>query len=350
MTRADKAVLRVTLGLGLATWVAYGCGLKMPFVVCLLATIVLSKPGPPLPLAKGAAIALVFGIMLAAGVLMVPVLEHYAFAGLLLTATILFVVFYVGLLRAHPLTTLLLLALVLMPVAGVAEQALVGSLSFTMAVGIVVGTLVNTFSHAFFPDEPSNGSRPSPKPRPDARTAAWIALRGMLIVMPVFMLALVNPSLYFAAIMKTVTLGQQASHTTARDAGRELVGSTLAGAAIGAAVWLGLSLWPSLWMLGLWLMAAALWCASAMFGVRRTSVAPSFWSNALITALILLGPAIEDSAGGKSVLQASIVRTCLFVAVALYAWATIWILEQWRALRRRRSSRSPRGSLEEAAP
>ena len=55
----------------------------------------------------------------------------------------------------------------------------------------------------------------------------------------------------------------------------------------------------------------------------------------LITALILFGPAIEDSASGKSVLQASLVRTALFVAVALYAWGTIYALDRWRNARRR---------------
>jgi hypothetical protein len=335
MTRADKAVLRVTVGVGVATLLAYGFALQMPFVVCVMATLLLCKPGPPLSPVKGVVLAVVFGGMLAAGMLMVPVLEHYAFAGLLLTAVILFALFYVGQRRAHPLTTVFLLAFVLIPVVGVAEQALVGALSLSLAVGIVVGTLVNTISHAFFPDEPAGAGAKASRQDADQATASWIALRGTLIVMPVFVLALTNPSLYLAAIMKTVTLGQQASHATAREAGRELVGSTLAGAAVGAAVWFGLSIWPSLWMLALWLMAAALWCASRLFGVRRTRMAPSFWANALVTALILLGPAIEDSASGKSVLQASIVRTCLFVAVALYAWITVWALEQWRRSRRR---------------
>ena len=107
------------------------------------------------------------------------------------------------------------------------------------------------------------------------------------------------------------------------------------GALVGACVWVGLSLLANLWMLSLWLMAAALWCGSAMFGARRTAFRPSFWSNALITALILLGPAIEDSANGKSVVQASAVRTSLFVAVAVYAWATVWALERWRESRSR---------------
>jgi hypothetical protein len=171
--------------------------------------------------------------------------------------------------------------------------------------------------------------------RPDRESARWIAWRGMLIVMPVFMLALTNPSFYMAAIMKTVALGQQAGETDARHAGRELVGSTLMGALIALVVWLGLSLWPSLWMLILWLMAAALWAGSALFGARPTRMRPSFWSNALITSLILLGPAIEDSASGKSVLKGAVMRVSLFVGVALYAWATVWVLERWRARRPR---------------
>jgi hypothetical protein len=344
VTRADKAALRVTCGLGAATALAYGFAVPMPFVACVMAALVLCKPGPPLPLAKGAALALVFGGLLAAGMLMVPLLEHYAFTGVLLTASILFVVFYGGLLRGHALTTVLLLAFALIPVAGVAEQALVSALTLAMTVGLAVAILVNALSHALFPDRPATGDRTSPAHSVDKPTAAWIALRGTLIVMPVFVLALTNPSLYIAAIMKTVTLGQQASHTTARNAGRELVGSTLTGALLAAIVWLGLSLWPSLWMLTLWLMAAALWCASAMLGLRRTSMPPSFWVNTLVTALILLGPAIEDSASGKSVLQAAVVRTCLFVAVAVYAWATVWALEHWRLARRHSLARVDAGA------
>jgi hypothetical protein len=98
----------------------------------------------------------------------------------------------------------------------------------------------------------------------------------------------------------------------------------------------------------LWLMAAALWCSTAMFGARRSAFRPSFWGNALITALILLGPAIEDSANGKSVVQASAVRTSLFVAVALYAWATVWVLERWRESRPRPAAR-PLESSEETS-
>ena len=43
----------------------------------------------------------------------------------------------------------------------------------------------------------------------------------------------------------------------------------------------------------------------------------------LIPALILLGPAIEDSVSGKSVLVGVAIRTCLFVSIAFYAWGMV---------------------------
>ncbi len=331
--RSDKATLRLSIGLGVAVLVAYGFALTLPFVVCVMSVLVLSRPGPPMPLAKGAVVALAFAALVTAGVLMVPLLENYAVSGVLLTATVLFVVFYGGLRRANPLTMVLVISFALMPVAGVADQALVGQLGLSLATGIVVGTLVAGSSHAFFPDPPAEPGGAHALRAMDEDGARWLALRAVVIVMPVFVLALTNPSLYLAAVMKTVTLGQQAGETNARSAGRELVGSTVLGALIAACVWLGLSLLPNLWMLSLWMAAAALWTGSGMFGARRTRFRPSYWSNGLITALILLGPAIEDSASGKSVAQAATVRTLLFVCVALYAWAAVWALEHWRESR-----------------
>ncbi len=333
ITPADKAVLRLAVGLGLAVLVAYGFALQMPHVVCLMAMIVLCKPGPPIPPVKAAALALLLAGLLVTGVLMVPLLENYALAAVLLTGAILYALFFFGIRTGNPLTMLLVVVFTLIPVAGVAEQALVTVISVTIAVGIAVGGLVGSLSHTFFPDAPGAAAKAVRAPPPSRETAGWIALRGMIVVMPVFVLALTDPSFYLAAIIKTAALGQQAGSTDTRSAGRELVGSTLMGAAMALVVWCGLSLWPCLWMLLLWMMAAALWAGARLFRVRRTAFPPVFWNNALMTMLILLGPAIEDSAGGTGVLGASAVRVCLFVGVACYAWATVWLLERWRSSR-----------------
>ncbi len=329
---ADKAVLRLAVGLGLAVLIAYGAALPLPYVVCLMAVLVLAKPGPPLPLARGAVIAAVLAALVSVGVLMVPLLENYALAGVLLTGVILYGLFFAGIRTGNPLTMVLVVSFTMIPVAGVAEQALVTALAVTLAVGVAVGSLVSGVSHAFFPDPPQPAAKKAP-PAVDRETASWIALRGMLVVLPAFVLALTDPSSYMATIMKSAQLGQQAGSTDTRKAGVELVGSTLAAAGIALVVWVGLSLWANLWMLVLWMTGAALWVGARLYRVVPTAFPPAFWNNALVTTLILVGPAIEDSANGTAVLQASAVRVALFVGVSLYAWAMVWALERWRAAR-----------------
>jgi len=159
---ADKAVLRLAVGLGLAVLVAYGAALPLPYVVCLMAVLVLTKPGPPLPLAKGAAIAAVLAALVSVGVLMVPLLENYALAGVLLTGVILYGLFFAGIRTGNPLTMVLVVAFTMIPVAGVAEQALVTAIAVTLAVGVALGSLVGGVSHAFFPDPPHLAAKKAP--------------------------------------------------------------------------------------------------------------------------------------------------------------------------------------------
>jgi hypothetical protein len=331
----DKAVLRLAAGLGLAVLVAYGLALPLPYALCVMAVLVLCKPGPPLPFLKGALMAVAVAAAVAAGVLMVPLLEHYAWTGVALTGALLAAVFRSG--GAGAQTMILAMSITLIPVAGVAEQALAPVLGLTLALGIVTGVVASNVSHALFPDAPvparDAADKAPPRVPPARESPNWMALRATVVVMPVFVLALGNPSFYLAAIMKAVALGQQACSTSARSAGRELVGSTLAGAGMAALLFFVLSLRPTLWILMLCMMSAALWTGARMFRIKASAAPPSFWRNALVTMLILLGPAIEDSAAGKDVLTASAMRLALFVGVALYAWAAVWVLERWRGSR-----------------
>jgi hypothetical protein len=290
---------------------------------------------------KGVVFAMIVGVLLAAGVLMVPVLEHYPIPGVLVTAVLLHRVYLAGA-RAPGLPTAIpVIALAAIPVVGVAEQALAGALAVAVAVGLGTGVLVGTFSHALFPD--TGPAAPAKAPTPvDADAARRGALQATLVILPVFALALTNPAAWFAAILKSSALGQLPGAAHAGTAGRELVGSTLMGAAMAAVVWSGLSLCPTLWMLMLWMVLATLWAGRRLFGVRATRWPPSFWLNALMTMVILLGPAIEDAAVGKDVLAASLTRVALFVGVAVYGWAVIWILERWR--HRGTLATSPQGS------
>jgi hypothetical protein len=330
MNPADKATLRLAIGLGMAVLIAYGFGLTLPFAACVMSVIVLTSPGPPIPFAKGVVLAVIVAAVMAAGMLLVPILENYALAGVLLIGVLLFKVFGRP---ASPMTMISVIAITLIPVLGVAEQALAATIIGSLVVGIFIGVVVKIASHALFPDSPGKlGAAPTPA-KPSPQTANWMALRATLVVLPIFVLALSNPAQYVPMVMKTVALAQQATSVTARSAGKLIVGATLLGAAMAALVWLGLSLRPNLWMLMLWLMAAALWAGAKLFGASVTSLPPAFWVDVLVNMLILLGPAIEDASVGKDVYQASAIRVSLFIAVALYAWATLWALERWRVAR-----------------
>ena len=53
MHNADKAVLRIGTGIGLATGICYGLALPMPHLGVIMAWVVLCRPGEPLSLGKG---------------------------------------------------------------------------------------------------------------------------------------------------------------------------------------------------------------------------------------------------------------------------------------------------------
>ena len=222
MNRGDKAALRLAIGLGLAVLVAYG--LALPAAVRRL------RDGGARAVQAGAAAAVrqgrwssrcVFAALLAAGVLMVPLLENYALAGVLLTAVVALSVFFVGLRSGNPLTMVLVMVVHADPGgrrgrAGAGRQLSVTHRGRRRSSASLVKRRV---ARALSPIRPApSAASGAARVRP-TRTARWIALRATLIVMPVFVLALTNPSFYLAAIMKTVALGQQAGETDARSAG-----------------------------------------------------------------------------------------------------------------------------------
>ena len=183
---------------------------------------------------------------------------------------------------------------------------------------------------------------PGKKAAPPAKTdiqSNWIALRATLIVLPAYLLALTNPSTYLAIIMKSVSLGQQGSLVSARDAGRELLGSTFLGGCFAILFWFSLGINTNLWMFFLLMLMFGVFFACKIYRLIASRYPASFWQNSAVTMLILLGPAVEDSANGKDVYAAFAVRMGLFVAVTIYAWLAVYLLEY---LRMRHLSRSPR--------
>jgi hypothetical protein len=261
---------------------------------------------------------------------MVPILQNYPLSGLMIVALGLFFSNYVALnLGNGPIGTLMTIGFALISSAGLMSFQLALVLIQGLAVGIAVAVVCQWIVYPLFPE---NAAPPEPPP-PTPAQSSWLALRATLIVYPSFLLGLVNPAAYMPIVMKSVSLGRQDSVTDARHAGRELLGSTLTGGFMAILFWTLLSLWPSLWMFFLWMLLFALFIAAKLYGLFVTRYPPSFWMNVMVTLLILVGPAVADTANGKDPLTAFAVRMSLFVAVTTYAGLAVELLEGWRERR-----------------
>jgi len=109
-----------------------------------------------------------------------------------------------------------------------------------------------------------------------------------------------------------------------------LLGSTFLAGLFAIFLWLGLQLWPELWLFFLLALLLGIGLGGKLYGAFPTRFPPSFWLNTGVTVLILVGPAVADSSGGGG-RAAFIQRFLLFVGVTLYAWGAIVVLERLRA-------------------
>jgi hypothetical protein len=327
--RAQRA-LRLATGTALSLAASFGLGLPIPFLAPVLAVLLLATLNRPLPFKAGLVLALAALLTTAIGLLLIPILRYYPVSGVLLIGVCLFLAFRYGLRGGNNLImTFLVIGLTMISSAGVADFELGALVIGALVKGLLLAVLVLALSHWLFPD-PANAPSPPASPILPADEVGRLALRTTLIVLPTFLLALIDPASYLPIILKAVSLGQQSSTATARNAGRELVGSTLFGGLLAILFWCALSLFVHLWMFFLWMLLFALVLARKLYALSPTRFSPGFWLNSLITMIILLGQSVQDSAAGKDVYTAFAVRMGLFIVVTLYACLMVILLSQRR--------------------
>lgn len=318
--------LRFAVGTALCLTLSFGLALPLPMLAPVLGAMLLATVNRPLSLRAGLGLTVLVTLTTGIGLLLIPVLRHYPASGVLLVALALFLTFRHGLLGGNNLVgTFLAVGLTMIPAAGVFDFGLALEVVTALAKGMLLAVMVFTLCHWIFP-EAADAPSPSPGALPRAQ-ATWIALRAALVVLPAFLLALTNPAAYIPILMKAVSLGRQTCTTTTRDTGRELLGSTLLGGVLAMLFWCALSLFVHLWMFFLWMLLFGLLVSRKLYRISPTRLAPTFWLNALVTLIILLGQSVEDSAAGKDVYTAFAVRMALFIGITLYAWVMVEWLE-----------------------
>ena len=325
--RVQRA-LRMGTGTALCLATSFGLGLPIPFLAPVLAVLLLASLNRPLPLKAGLILALAAMLTTGVGLLLIPILRYYPITGVLLIGVSMFLAFGFGLRGGNALImTFMIIGLTMISSAGVAEFDLAMTVIGALVKGLILAVLVVGISHWLFPD-PANAPSPPAASALPAQEVSRVALRATLIVIPAFLLALIDPASYLPIILKAVSLGQQSSTTTARNAAHELLGSTFMGGLLAVVFWCALSLFVHLWMFFLWMLLFGLLLARKLYALSPTRQTPGFWLNSLITLIILLGQSVQDSLAGKDVYTAFVVRMGLFIALTLYALLMVHLLDR----------------------
>ncbi len=327
MPLAARRCYRLAFATGLALALCYGLDLGVPFVAPLFAVLLAARPARPPAPAQALALLLLLALALGIGLLLGPLLQRAPLPALLLIALGVFFSNRLAMVAGREIpATLLTFGFTVIPAAEAASPALSAALVAAMVLGMAVAIGCLWLVYPLFPED---AEVPPVKPAAPAQQN-WRSLRATLIVLPAFVFTLVNPASYLPFLVKSVLLGREAGDIQLRGASRELVGSTLLGGACAICVWWCLRLAVTLWFFSGWMLLLSLLLAAGAYRVFRNRLTPGFWINALVTALILLGAAVQDSAGGKDVYQAFAVRMALFLGVTVYALLAMSLLEWWR--------------------
>lgn len=332
-----RLVFRLSLTVSLALALAYAMGMALPYTAPIFALVLSVKPQPAFHLKKLLGLLILVILTSGIGLMMIPALIHFRYLAL---AIILLGLFFSNVIALNKgkggVASFLSIGLTLITAVGVMDFPAALEVAKGLMLGIGIAVVCQWIVFPFFPLNDMPQQPPAPQADPEDNPSSWRAACATLVTFPVYLLGLHNPSLYLAIILKAISIGQQETVEGAKNSIKEILGSTLVGGGLAIMIWLGLSMKPNLWMFALWTLLATTYIAAKLYRVFSSNYPPSFWVASGITMLILIGPAVADSANGKSVWQAFAMRISFFFAVSLYAWVAIQFLE---FIRKRRNSK-----------
>lgn len=322
-----RRVFRLSITTALALAVAYGIAMPLPFIAPLIAFMLASQPSAPINVKGLVGLIALVSITLGAGLMLIPLVIYYPLAAILIIAAGLYLCGHLLVnLGKEMVGTFLAVGFTVIPVAGTVDVSIAMAVIQALIAGISIAVVCQWIVYPWLPEN-NHISMPDKSTNTDSQSS-WRAIRFAFIVLPPFLLTLTNPAMYLKLIMKSVLLGQQGSIVNAREAGRELLGSTVLGGFFAIVLWGLLKIEPGLMMFFSWTLLISIYFACKMYRVIATRYTPSFWLNVAFTMLILLGGAVQDSVNGDDVYQAFAARMSMFVLLTFYSWAAIYILDR----------------------
>lgn len=325
---ASARCFRLSFGIGLATFAAYALAIPLGYLLLVITLALLAKPVPP-PSAKGAVILVIVTLVTAVfGMLLGPVLTYVPVAGVLLSLSGVALAVVVGQRPGMAIIgSLMILASTIIAVVAAQSSAAAVTLVKVLVAVMIGAVIIAHLAHALFPEPPGSAQPPAPPP---PGNPGRIALRAAVIMLPPLLFALANPASYIMLLMKGASLAQQAESTTTRRMAGEIVGATALGGVSALLFWNLLQLWPGLLLLALGMALAALIMARPLYGAVTSRFSADWWQFAITTMIILIGPAVADTASADNILRVMFVRFLTFLALGLYAAAAVHLLDHPR--------------------
>ncbi|NOR72825.1 MAG: DUF2955 domain-containing protein [Mariprofundaceae bacterium] len=337
MEIAHRRTLRLALGVSLSLFVSQLISWPLSFIMPLITMVLLLFPIPAPPLKQAAVLILALALpMYLCIALLLPLFETSRMAAILLLILIWFGCFYFSAAGGPAIIGLFMTAGIAMVVAigSVSTDAML-DIAANLSFGTIAGILFVWLAHALLPDLPGTFamSRPQQQEKPSTQQAQRGAFRTLMIVFPVVLFCLFSSDSmsYLVLMIKSASMGQQASTDQSRAMGRSLLESTFWGGIAAIICWQLLVIHPSLLLYCLLVALAMLIMGARLFQGAGLHPRGEMWIYALITMLVLLGPSVQDGQMGKDASSAFYFRLYLFGVIAVYGSVAVAVFDAfWR--------------------
>jgi len=336
MEIANLRILRLALGTAVSLWFSQVVSWPLSFIAPVITLLLLALPLPAPKLKGGISFLVVLTGSLLAGLLLLPQLQNQPLVGVILLVVALYWSFYFTAKGGSALIgTFATVGIAVSTAVGTVNLDIVLALVSGVSAGAFVGILFVWIAHAALPDSiavipaaPIAAKPPTP-PAPDLSAARWSAFRSLMIVLPVALWFLFSSAsaAYVPVMIKVASMGQQATNGGARLAGRSLVMSTIIGGAGAIIGWQILSITPTLTIYTLIIALGGLLMGPRIFQGRGMHPNGATWSYAFLTMIVILAPAVMDSAGGGPAGLKFWDRLLMFGGATLYAVGTVYVFD-----------------------
>ena len=344
MEIAAVRILRLALGTAVSLWFSQAVNWQLSFIAPVITMFMLALPTPPPKLKGGIGFLLVLTGSLLISLLLLPPLLNQPMVGVILLVLALYWSFYFTAKGGSALIgTFATVGIAVSTAIGTVNLDAVLAIVSGVSFGALVGVLFVWIAHALLPDslavitDAAPTAKPPDPPKPDLSAARWSAFRSLMIVLPVALWFLFSSAstAYVPVMIKVASMGQQATNEGARLAGRSLVMSTIIGGAGAIVGWQVLSITPTLTIYALVIALGGLLMGPRIFQGKAMHPQGATWSYAFLTMIVILAPAVMDSAGGGPAGLKFWQRLMMFGGTTLYAVGTVYVFDAFTSSRRK---------------